>query len=129
MIEIDREKALALLAAEVRTEGPQFVYKRDERVDENGDMQGINCRYVEDGNPSCLVGRVLFRAGVPIEAIHNLDTQWNGMSESIGDAKFPDDVNLTLDAREVLQAAQTSQDAGQTWGEALRSALSVDTDD
>jgi hypothetical protein len=129
MIEIDREKALALLAAEVRTEGPQFIYKKDERVDENGDMQGINCRYVEDGNPSCLVGRVLFRAGVPIEAISALDTQFEGISESIQDAKFPDDVNLTLDAREVLQAAQTSQDAGQTWGEALRAALSVDTDD
>lgn len=129
MIEIDREKALELLAAEVRTEGPQFVYKRAQRLDDNGDIEGVACRYVENDNPSCLVGRVLFRAGVHIEVIRGLDFQWEGVSESIREAYFPDDVYLTDDAREVLQAAQTAQDSGLTWGEALRAARSVDSDD
>jgi hypothetical protein len=115
MILIGGKRAVELLEAEVAEAGRNFVYKKDER-DESG---GVSCKYVEDGCPSCLIGRALHRASVPLYVLGDLDVQNEGMSEAIAEARFNDDIELTADARDVFQAAQSVQDAGGTWGHAL----------
>lgn len=119
-IEISAARALELLKAEVDAEGADFVYKADERADP---LKSPKCVYVENGCPSCLVGRALHRAGVPLEILAKLDDVQYDKGVGISDAEFDDDsVVLEDDARGILATAQTMQDAGATWGEALEAA-------
>lgn len=121
MIEIDKAKALELLRAEVAEQGPDFVYKKDEREDDTG--EGVNCHYVENGCPSCLVGRALARAGFPIEVLVYMDNEGGASgSSAIDEVEMPEGYDVTPEARAVLQAAQVQQDKGWPWAEALIAA-------
>jgi hypothetical protein len=68
------------------------------------------CVYQENGKPSCLVGHVFDRMGVPYnQRWEEKDASWvisvNGGDEQLGFA---------------LRAAQYVQDDERSWGEALR---------
>ena len=98
--------------------GADYIYvkeKRPNHVPENYS----GCWYVsQDGKePSCLIGRVLYRMGVPLEIL--------GQHE--GDApNGPDLITLLMDSYgfdhntlNVLAFAQGMQDNGATWGKCL----------
>lgn len=113
MEQIDARRALELLIDVVDQYGEDVVYQKVP-LDRNN---GVGCRYEYEGNPSCLVGHVLVKAGADLSVLKGLDV--------IG---APADKIYTLvggvdpAASRVLQAAQDIQDRGDSWGEALDEA-------
>lgn len=118
-IHIDKETALAELRAVVTEFGDDYVY--------GGDIDG--CVYVLDGQPSCIVGQVLHRVGVPITTLETFDTaSFEGESAPVSELQRKDlltaaSIALDSDAFEVLRVAQKYQDNGHTWGTALAEAV------
>lgn len=112
MREVGRNEVLDLLTEVVAEAGPDFVYK----------SPGQYCRYEYKGQPSCLVGRVLNRLGVPVEALAGLDEDYPAVNDvdfvSLG-LSLPDDAVIAL------QAVQEWQDEGNKWGDALPIAANV----
>lgn len=81
------------------------------------------CKYVRDGAPSCLVGHALHALGIPLDTLTVLDSYQNGSGVAAG--TLPQHLpsgTLTVEAAGVFGAAQTAQDTGESWGEALASA-------
>lgn len=80
-----------------------------------------SCMYVMNGQPSCLVGQVLFRTGTSLERLMEED---RANTDGYGDGA--DHLARRLgwddDAAAYLLALQRLQDGGATWGEALREA-------
>lgn len=112
-----REVTEAIVAA-VMEKGTDYVYYQ------------INCVYVDneaDGRltPSCLVGEVMHRLGVP------LGTMWNnGNSAPFGrDLAIKWGVDLDSDTAYALKRAQDLQDKRQPWGEAKAGYLDKVFDD
>jgi len=101
IIEIPR---LLSLMTEVVAGREDFIYR--ERND--------GCRYLsEDGQPDCLIGHVLIKAGVSPEDIRKF--------EGISPTGLP---WFGVDSREVAYVAQKTQDGGRPWGKALENAVS-----
>lgn len=107
------ERAIELTREVVAEFGPDHVYVK--QLDSNEDR---TCFYVHDGAPSCLVGHVLHRHGVPPEAFATLE------GEAANEV-----VDMLTDAEErvalFLNTVQIEQDEGAVWGDALEAALSV----
>lgn len=135
---IDRDRALALLRQAVEQKGEDYVYP-------SGDPYSVGtktCTYERDGEPSCLVGHVLFIAGVPVEVLARLDqygeTEFrtlaygstceddDGNEEVLQEPVLHEYAALTEEAVEALSAAQDTQDRGRTWGQALLRAINPD---
>lgn len=118
VIVIDSATAATALKAAVDKRGEDYVY---EVIPDEG------CRYVRGGEPSCLIGQVLFDLGVPLERLVEADRARLGTGELAGNL-----VGL-LEEEGVIQAeagiayafrrVQLCQDASQTWGTALRAGL------
>ena len=106
---IDGRRALELLIDVVDQYGPETVYEKVPLPD--GDGNG--CVYVYLGEPSCLVGHALVRAGAPISGL-NISSP-----AALLDSHFP---SIGSAAARVFQAAQDKQDTGETWGDALDAA-------
>lgn len=115
MIEISDERIIELMHEVV--EGKEdFVYRP---------TSGDGCmylRYGEHGVPtgegSCLVGQVLIKAGVPVEALalH----EGNGAHAILEGGEGNHQVAVVSEtARHALAAAQEKQDSRWTWGDAL----------
>lgn len=121
MEQITARRALELLIDVVDRAGEDFVYEHKDMTDLRGSFEygGLSrgCRYVEEGHPSCLVGHVLVRTGVSLEALNKLDMLGVSAS-SLADYGIQADMG----AQRVLGAAQEVQDSGKSWGEALRMA-------
>lgn len=100
------------LLKEVVGEKPGFVYASWD--DEPGVAFG-ECKYVHDDEPGCLVGQVLFRAGIPLADLLPVE----GVGVSLGH-EFRS--WLTADAARYLASAQRVQDVREPWSEALASA-------
>lgn len=110
MSAITDEKIMATLR-EVVAERPEFIYQKPLASEGNVAV----CRYVHGDVPGCLVGQVLHRLGV---SLGTLSVHEGQPAHSLAD---------TLDigsqaVRWALNAAQTAQDGGSTWGEALACA-------
>lgn len=112
-IKIDKKRALALL---------------DEVVAEAGsDHTQVSCTYVErDENlgerlPGCIVGRALFKAGVDLDDLEDLDR--GGGSKIRYCYTRIAGLEITPVALSILQSAQDVQDGDfendRTWGAAL----------
>ena len=98
-------EALELLEKAVATRGEDFVYQKR--------LGG--CLYVYQGKPDCLIGVALIDfAGWPLSDLERFCPVASVARE------FPG--RIGADAVAVLQAAQDAQDAGETWGQALRAA-------
>lgn len=118
---INAAKALDLLG-EVVEGREDFVYFR---VTDEG--YGT-CQYFADGQPSCIVGHVLAKVGIPVDD----QVEWNSNSikgvAARSDRPFGD-VVFTIKALDILSSAQYEQDSAgapddevHNWGAALHSA-------
>lgn len=109
---LDRVKELAHeVVAEV---GEAYVYPESHKRREP--ESSINsCVYVHDGKPSCIVGRVLHKAGVELAVL--------AQREFVGAWFVAGDLGATVPASDFLDSIQGKQDAGWSWGDALKAAI------
>jgi hypothetical protein len=116
---ITRVAVLDLMCQIVSEFGVDHVYKRIPNRD--GGFAGCYNWDIENNCPSCLIGHVVFRLGASPEL---LITCVGDVAASLI-SKFASASGLRLEygVMDVLGAAQSSQDDGKTWGEALRDAL------
>jgi len=111
--QIDAARALELLRQAVALKGADYVYKPSDL-----ETTDLNCVYVRDGRPACLVATALHVAGVPISVLSDMDAAFH----VIGDTSFdvvcstPGLPSFITPAVEVLRAAQQLQDSGMPWG-------------
>lgn len=119
MERIDERRALELLIDVVDAYGEGTVYEKVRLTvnDEIVDDYGIGCRYQYKQQPSCLVGHVIHRAGVPMSTLEAMDVNGVAANEL---TSYP--TGVTVNGASVLNAAQIAQDQGKTWGEALENA-------
>lgn len=128
------------LRGAVEERGADYVY-----VNPQGQTAGVrddldnlpSCFYVHGTAPGCIAGTALVRLGVPLQNL--LDFEGSMASEAVEGTipliveDFPtsygakgyaaqDKINIVS---RILVAAQTVQDAGGTWGEALTAAEQV----
>jgi hypothetical protein len=80
-------------------------------------------RYVHDDRPMCIVARALYRLGVTVDELADMDLC--SSLNDIRDVRLPARVRMSVQARIVLGAAQGVQDVQDTWGDALDAALAV----
>lgn len=99
------------LAREVVEEfGADYVYPEEHRQF----CAGVKmCVYVHDGKPSCLVGQILARHGVPVVDM--------ALMEFRGAFKVTQDLvpGTPLDTLRFLDRIQGQQDEGWSWGSVL----------
>lgn len=103
-------EALRLLRAVV-AEQPDYVCPRRP----GGDGPPA-CRYVHDGAPDCLAGTVLHRHGIPLSQLSGQE----GVAADYLPSRW-----LDSDAAELLAEAQSVQDRGDPWRDALAEAESI----
>lgn len=108
---LDGPTALRLLR-EVVAERPDYIYAHPSRA----------CVHVYKGQPSCIAGHVLVRAGFDPATIEAKVDQYGNGAQVFADV-FKGQV--TENAVRILRAAQIVQDGGQTWGDALEAAEST----
>jgi|SRR5690349_7508055 hypothetical protein len=102
----------------------------DEAVAEFGEVawRGGNgsCKYVRNGAPSCLVGQVLAKAGVPLDRLEVADSEHFGHGVPADDllVELRQEGVLTYDNEvvDLLSGVQWRQDEGISWGRAVRAA-------
>ena len=110
-------RALELLREVVAEKGEGYIYSWPD---------GDGCYYVHGDEPGCGVGHVLYRAGWPLSQLAAVDMRGNSCVHVI--PAFCD--NAQPAAITLLRTFQEAQDAGATWGAALRTALEAgDRDD
>lgn len=127
VINIDFEQAKTLLSEVVEEAGEDFVYQD-------------NCVYEALGEPSCMVGRVLAKAGVAVETLRLMDMgeKWSPVNEFgeriytttdfatvVQSGQFSHRFTVDNGALELLHEAQVRQDNRDPWGEAQAHALTV----
>jgi len=123
MTSYNAAETIALLHKVVESKGSDYFYP--EYYD-----SGLGCYYAKDGEPSCIVGHVLFELGVPVSAMtySEDETEPSGNLSSGTVSTLFETLNgeygiyFTPAARHALSAAQATQDARFTWGEALAQA-------
>ena len=76
----------------------------------------VSCIYVWEGKPDCLIGVALHLAGWSIEEL----AKYNSRPVDLLPARFPG--RLSEDAVTILRKAQSVQDQGWPWGQALENA-------
>jgi hypothetical protein len=105
------DEKIMLTLHNVVAERPNYVYESD--------AEG-NCQYVRDGAPSCVVGHVLHRLGVPVTELSRYDTPYGGVDAMrvVGEL-VP---SASWEVREALFKAQSVQDRQETWDAALVAA-------
>lgn len=95
--------------------GEDYVYNGYDNV--GREEGGMNCAYLNsDGTPSCLIGHVLLRLGVPKEQFRTANFCTVGTFAEI--AHLP----VGHAALYVMRKAQAVQDERGTWGAALLAA-------
>jgi hypothetical protein len=113
----------------------QAIEQLREIVAEVGPATTRECKYAEYAPedtfqsdpiaPHCVVGVFLNRNGVDLEALAALEGE--SVRGAVGEAFVKDVVKIDDSAVEVLWAAQSLQDDGYNWGQALEAAEAVFT--
>jgi hypothetical protein len=100
-----------LIEGAVALKGEDYVYPRRETSEDEIGWGG--CDYIRDGQPSCIVGHVLVAAGVDPTALSLEEGQsaWTVTARLLPE--------WGTDIQRALDSAQSAQDQGMTWGEAL----------
>lgn len=123
MIELTDTQVLQGLQELVDEKGEGFVYEKRERVE---GLAPKRCVYVHQGEPDCLVGQFLAKAGIPLDRLEAADVdnynQGTAASELVDKLKAEGLLKVSDRALRALSFAQSEQDSGETWGEALREA-------
>lgn len=121
-IVVTKESAIEALKAAVTEKGSDYVYVNGAGESPTSLEDSVRCSYVHwsasSGVPGCIVGSTLHRLGVPLRDFSEAEYHSaEDLEKYIPNLVFEDGVG------EILQAAQTKQDAGKTWGTAYRAAL------
>jgi hypothetical protein len=109
-------------AAEIVQGNEEFVYTKD-----GAPGSFITCRYVKEGEPSCLVGKVLAGLGVPLSVLEDMDKADSPSIEGDGLHVLAEvgDVTVGHGVPQYLATLQRVQDsifAPNSWAAALMSA-------
>ncbi len=122
---------LSLLAGIVEEFGGDHVYEKICRRE--GDVAGCFNWDKVNNCPSCLVGHVMHRWGIPAEFL--AENQASSAHGLCTDINYSEDLLFTVEEGtiRILQEVQESQDFGRPWGTALarglRAFLSLDDED
>lgn len=129
MIEIKYDDALSALNDAIVEKGSDFVYVKEVEVYEDEDSYKV-CTYVhpdEEGSltvPGCLVGNVMARLGVPIEAMAAINNDGFSARVLFSYLSSRNIISITEKAASLLVNAQCQQDNEFTWGESVFTAVS-----
>lgn len=134
-ISLTTENVLDLLEKAVEDRGIDYVYPNDQKdPNEYGKEQSV-CRYVFRGprgelqGPGCILGHVLATAGVPVKVMAPYDVASNGQTtpgvDLLRNLFQQGLIEYDHNVDTMLEAAQSTQDNGSTWGEAYNSARHV----
>ena len=118
--ELEVLAVLRTLKQVVEEAGDDYVYHHKIRPDHPDTGKG--CWYVdpEGKNPDCIVGRVLFRLGVPLDTLRRFE---GIMASGLPSLEINGAIPLHRPALHVLGVAQGIQDTGGNWGDARDAAL------
>lgn len=126
---ITKDQMIGALEEARDERGSGFVYT--EHYEDEGTCQYV--AYDADGNEgaACIAGNALHRLGVPLSVLKKMDVVGAGNSSEVI-SRTPV-INLLLDAGFVLEPgartaaeyAQSEQDSGRTWGQAVQRAIAV----
>jgi hypothetical protein len=113
---------LRTLRQVVQEFGPDYVYEMKLRESDSGVGTEEKCVYVYNDAPSCIAAQVLYRMGVTVEDLKNIEGQSIGLfatTEYLGIAE-----RLGFKALRTLAQAQEMQDRLLPWGAAYEAAKS-----
>lgn len=118
---VSYKQFMEAMEAAVAERGEDYIYPKFEgEADDYHDSNGL-CRYsLEDGTPACIIGEVLNRLNPEWLPPHDLIRGATSVLSDIGPEAF-----YRRDYGRIVTAAteaQSSQDRGNTWGDALRTA-------
>lgn len=142
-MKIKKKKAIALMQKAIDQRGRDWLFPTDaspmgcfylvtprvwadveNNIPEDSDMEA-ELHGLNEGDPACLVG-------VALSLLHN-DTINRAMEDHVYDnigalscVLTASGITFTPKALHVLETAQSAQDTGSTWGEALDEALAND---
>jgi hypothetical protein len=111
---LDERTTVRLLDEALAKRGEDFVYDRV--------SYGDQCVYVYDGQPACLVGEVLFLAGVPVEWMEYNNS--GNADDILGKLESQRGVQVPQAVKDALRSAQSQQDKGQPWDKSVKAARS-----
>lgn len=119
MIHIDLSQVEAFAKAALEEKGEDYVYEKVWSEAHKNDI----CTYVQQNEngeqvPSCLVGNILHRAGVPLHQMQDADLTADDLIYRLKDI-----VTVTTEARRALRGMQGLQDVGNTWGHAVNRGI------
>lgn len=129
MIDIDLDKAKALVDECIAERGAEYVYEKE----------GSSCKYVHGveeilvnewetkddfthATPGCLVGAALHKAGVPLESMGTHYRNDQGSFDLVEHLTEEGLISVSQEANNFLGNCQASQDAGAPWGPAAQAA-------
>lgn len=98
---------------DVVNERPDYVYEEVPCDEETV----TDCLYVYNNAPSCLVGHVMHRLGIPLDVL----SEHEGESPN----QFRPALSISYRAADALTKAQDVQDEGDAWADALEAAERV----
>jgi hypothetical protein len=130
MIDIDLDKAKALVDECIAERGAEYVYEKEgssckyvHGVDESiEDEWGDTVENFTNATPGCLVGAVLHKAGIPLDKMGTYSRNDEGSYDLIEHLTSDELVTVSQEANNFLGNVQSSQDAGAPWGQAMEAA-------
>lgn len=116
-IELTADKARQYMREAVEDAGADYVYRQHHS----------ECLYVVGGEPACLIGHVLIKAGVGVEEFPTREGDdplgllgfREGQKGRAREREQLSGIAANESVARALTAAQEMQDAGATWGSAL----------
>lgn len=107
-VEISFTQAIDLTDLAISQKGATYIYPKDKVV---------NCCYFYQGEPSCLVGQILFGMGF------DLDESWGSNEEGVGSLFESDVIGADVVTQCYLNELQSQQDRGVNWAQAKARAV------
>lgn len=124
MIKIDYNTAVSTANEIIAEAGPDHVY---EMTVTHGSTRLV-CSYLEEDEngmltvPSCIVGRILHKLGVPASAMEPYNTGATA-SQLLGTLSTDELLTFTPKASNFLSKLQLEQDSKEPWGDAMEMAV------
>jgi hypothetical protein len=115
----NRGAKLIQIIRDLAAENPDFRY---EFVRRSNGTEG--CSYVHEGQPSCIVGQAMWRAGLIDASLERSMDNIAGFS-----SLYPGMKTLSESEVDWISAVQQYQDIGEAWAEAIRYADENGDDD
>ena len=111
------DDVMAAMQAVVAEKGEDYVYP-------HAGPGGMDCVYAEDGMPSCIVGHVIYRLDPKefAKVVELENRSGSAPATSLQDEGYISKGMFDDETEQFLYHAQSQQDAGKTWGEALSRA-------